>query len=70
MKGEDYAQVRMPSGEVRRIFTSIARRRSDRLAQVDHENIEIGKAGRSHMGRRPTVRGSVMNPNDHRARRW
>jgi large subunit ribosomal protein L2 len=33
---------------------------------VDHENVRIGKAGRSrHMGRRPTVRGSVMNPNDH-----
>jgi large subunit ribosomal protein L2 len=36
------------------------------VGNVDHENIEIGKAGRSrHMGRRPTVRGSVMNPNDH-----
>ncbi len=36
------------------------------VGNVDHENLEIGKAGRSrHMGRRPTVRGSVMNPRDH-----
>lgn len=64
-KSGDYAQVRMPSGEVRRIhlecFATLGQ-----VGNVDHENIEIGKAGRSrHMGRRPTVRGSVMNPRDH-----
>jgi large subunit ribosomal protein L2 len=61
----DYAQVRMPSGEVRLVhLTCMAT--LGQVGNVDHENIEIGKAGRSrHMGRRPTVRGSVMNPNDH-----
>jgi large subunit ribosomal protein L2 len=64
-KSGDYAQVRMPSGEVRRIhlecFATLGQ-----VGNVDHENIEIGKAGRArHMGRRPTVRGSVMNPRDH-----
>lgn len=61
----DYAQVRMPSGEVRLVhMTCMAT--LGQVGNVDHENIEIGKAGRSrHMGRRPTVRGSVMNPNDH-----
>ena len=64
-KGEDYAQVRMPSGEVRRIHLD-CQATLGQVGNVDHENIEIGKAGRSrHMGRRPTVRGSVMNPNDH-----
>jgi len=60
-----YAQVRMPSGEVRLILlTCLAT--LGQVGNVDHENIQIGKAGRSrHMGRRPTVRGSVMNPNDH-----
>lgn len=61
----DYAQIRMPSGEVRLVhMTCMAT--LGQVGNVDHENIEIGKAGRSrHMGRRPTVRGSVMNPNDH-----
>lgn len=61
----NYAQVRMPSGEVRLVhLTCMAT--LGQVGNVDHENIEIGKAGRSrHMGRRPTVRGSVMNPNDH-----
>lgn len=61
----DYAQVRMPSGEVRLVhLTCMAT--LGQVGNVDHENIEIGKAGRSrHMGRRPTVRGSAMNPNDH-----
>ena len=64
-KGEDYAQVRMPSGEVRRIHLD-CQATLGQVGNVEHENIEIGKAGRSrHMGRRPTVRGSVMNPNDH-----
>lgn len=60
-----YAQVRMPSGEVRLVLlTCLAT--LGQVGNVDHENIQIGKAGRSrHMGRRPTVRGSVMNPNDH-----
>jgi len=64
-KSGDYAQVRMPSGEVRRIHLECMATLGQ-VGNVDHENIEIGKAGRSrHMGRRPTVRGSVMNPNDH-----
>ncbi|MEJ7838524.1 MAG: 50S ribosomal protein L2 [Thermomicrobiales bacterium] len=60
-----YAQLRMPSGEVRLVLlTCLAT--LGQVGNVDHENIEIGKAGRSrHMGRRPTVRGSAMNPNDH-----
>ncbi|CAN5716451.1 50S ribosomal protein L2 [soil metagenome] len=60
-----YGQIRMPSGEVRLIhLTCMAT--LGQVGNVDHENIEIGKAGRSrHMGRRPTVRGSVMNPSDH-----
>jgi large subunit ribosomal protein L2 len=64
-KSGDYAQVRMPSGEVRRIHLECMATLGQ-VGNVDHENIEIGKAGRSrHMGRRPTVRGSVMNPRDH-----
>jgi len=61
----DYAQVRMPSGEVRLVLlTCLAT--LGQVGNVDHENIQIGKAGRSrHMGKRPTVRGSVMNPRDH-----
>ena len=64
-KSGDYAQVRMPSGEVRRIHLECMATLGQ-VGNVDHENIEIGKAGRSrHMGKRPTVRGSVMNPRDH-----
>jgi large subunit ribosomal protein L2 len=64
-KSEKYAQVRMPSGEVRLINLKCMATLGQ-VGNVDHENIEIGKAGRSrHMGRRPTVRGSVMNPRDH-----
>jgi large subunit ribosomal protein L2 len=60
-----YAQVRMPSGEVRLVLLTCFATLGQ-VGNVDHENIQIGKAGRSrHMGRRPTVRGSVMNPNDH-----
>ena len=64
-KSGEYAQVRMPSGEVRLVLlTCLAT--LGQVGNVDHENIQIGKAGRSrHMGRRPTVRGSVMNPRDH-----
>jgi large subunit ribosomal protein L2 len=64
-KSEDYAQVRMPSGEVRLVHLNCMATLGQ-VGNVDHENVEIGKAGRSrHMGRRPTVRGSVMNPRDH-----
>ena len=64
-KSDDYAQVRMPSGEVRRVHIDCMATLGQ-VGNVDHENIEIGKAGRSrHMGKRPTVRGSVMNPRDH-----
>ncbi|HYI23990.1 MAG TPA: 50S ribosomal protein L2 [Thermomicrobiales bacterium] len=64
-KGSEYAQIRMPSGEVRLILLTCMATLGQ-VGNVDHENIQIGKAGRSrHMGRRPTVRGSVMNPRDH-----
>jgi large subunit ribosomal protein L2 len=64
-KVNNYAQLRMPSGEVRLVHLSCMATLGQ-VGNVDHENIEIGKAGRSrHMGRRPTVRGSAMNPNDH-----
>jgi large subunit ribosomal protein L2 len=64
-KDGDYAQIRMPSGEQRRIHI-LCMATIGQVGNVDHENISIGKAGRSrHMGRRPTVRGSVMNPRDH-----
>ena len=60
-----YAHVRMPSGEMRSIpvgcFATIGV-----VGNSDHENVSYGKAGKTrHMGIRPTVRGSVMNPNDH-----
>lgn len=61
----DYAQIRMPSGEVRLVLLTCMATLGQ-VGNVDHENVQIGKAGRSrHMGRRPTVRGSVMNPRDH-----
>jgi len=64
-KEGDYAQVRLPSGEVRRVRIE-CRATIGEVGNLDHENIKIGKAGRKrHMGIRPTVRGSVMNPNDH-----
>jgi large subunit ribosomal protein L2 len=64
-KGEDTAQVRMPSGEVR-LFNIHCMATIGQVGNVDHENVQIGKAGRARwMGRRPTVRGSVMNPRDH-----
>ncbi|MGH9471041.1 MAG: 50S ribosomal protein L2 [Terriglobia bacterium] len=64
-KEEEYAQVRLPSGEVRRIhlecMASIGQ-----VGNTDHENVSIGKAGRTRwLGRRPTVRGVAMNPVDH-----
>ena len=64
-KEDDYAQVRLPSGEVRKIRIE-CRATIGEVGNIDHSNIQIGKAGRKrHMGIRPTVRGSVMNPNDH-----
>ncbi|MBO7208238.1 MAG: 50S ribosomal protein L2 [Clostridia bacterium] len=64
-KDEKYAQVRLPSGEVRMIRMD-CKATIGQVGNVDHENISIGKAGRKrHMGWRPTVRGSVMNPCDH-----
>ncbi len=64
-KEEKYAQVRLPSGEVRYIRLNCMAT-IGQVGNLDHENVSIGKAGRKrHMGIRPTVRGSVMNPNDH-----
>ena len=64
-KEGDYAQVRLPSGEVRKISMR-CRATIGEVGNGDHANIQIGKAGRKrNMGWRPTVRGSVMNPNDH-----
>ena len=60
-----YAQVRLPSGEVRKVLV-VCKATIGEVGNTDHSNIQIGKAGRKrHMGWRPTVRGSVMNPNDH-----
>ena len=64
-KENGYAQVRLPSGEVRMISLE-CKATIGQVGNIDHENISIGKAGRKrHMGWRPTVRGVVMNPNDH-----
>ncbi len=64
-KEGDYAQVRLPSGEVRMIRLD-CKATIGIVGNQQHENISIGKAGRKrHMGWRPTVRGVVMNPNDH-----
>ncbi|MBR1566261.1 MAG: 50S ribosomal protein L2 [Oscillospiraceae bacterium] len=64
-KENGMATVRLPSGEFRKVrmncYATIGQ-----VGNIDHANISIGKAGRKrHMGIRPTVRGSVMNPNDH-----
>ncbi|WIV13153.1 50S ribosomal protein L2 [Proteiniborus sp. MB09-C3] len=64
-KEGNYATVRLPSGEFRLIRIE-CRATIGQVGNVEHENITVGKAGRKrHMGFRPTVRGSVMNPNDH-----
>ena len=64
-KEGDYAQIRLPSGEVRRVSVK-ARATIGTVGNSDHSNVRIGKAGRKrHMGVRPTVRGVVMNPCDH-----
>ncbi len=64
-KEGDYALLRLPSGELRKVpATCMAT--VGQVGNLDHENVKIGNAGRKrHMGWRPTVRGSVMNPNDH-----
>lgn len=60
-----YATVRLPSGEMR-LLPIDCRATIGQVGNIDHELINIGKAGKKrHMGIRPTVRGSVMNPNDH-----
>lgn len=60
-----YAHVRLPSGEVRLVRVE-CRATLGQVGNTDHENVTIGKAGRSRwLGRRPSVRGSVMNPVDH-----
>ena len=64
-KEGEYAQVRLPSGEVRYIRLN-CRATIGTVSNVTHDIVNIGKAGRTrHLGFRPTVRGSVMNPNDH-----
>jgi large subunit ribosomal protein L2 len=64
-KEDEYAQVRMPSGEVRKILV-VCRATIGQLGNVEHENEVIGKAGRQrHKGKRPAVRGIAMNPVDH-----
>ena len=64
-KEDNYAQVRLPSGEVRKVRIE-CRATIGEVGNIEHDIIQIGKAGRKrHMGIRPTVRGSVMNPNDH-----
>ena len=60
-----YALLRLPSGELRNVSVNCMAT-IGQVGNVDHENVKIGKAGRKrHMGWRPTVSGSVMNPNDH-----
>jgi len=64
-KDEDWCQVRLPSGEVRRVHASCMAT-IGQVGNSEHATLSIGKAGRSRwLGRRPTVRGSVMNPRDH-----
>ena len=64
-KEGDLALLRLPSGELRNVSVNCMAT-VGQVGNLDHENVKIGKAGRTrHMGIRPTVRGSVMNPNDH-----
>ncbi len=64
-KEGSYAQVRLPSGEVRKILMG-CKATIGQIGNIEHENLSIGKAGRSRwLGRRPKVRGVVMNPVDH-----
>ena len=60
-----YATLRMPSGEMRKVLVT-CRATIGQIGNVEHENVSLGKAGRKrHMGVKPTVRGSAMNPVDH-----
>jgi large subunit ribosomal protein L2 len=64
-KEEGYAQVRLPSGEVRKILLE-CKATIGQVGNIEHENISVGKAGRTRWsGRRPKVRGVAMNPVDH-----
>jgi large subunit ribosomal protein L2 len=64
-KEGDYATIRMPSGELRRVHANCSAT-IGQVGNVDHQNVSLGKAGRSRwLGRRPAVRGSAMNPRDH-----
>jgi large subunit ribosomal protein L2 len=64
-KEGSYAQLRLPSGEVRMVHMQ-CRATIGQVGNLDHENVKLGKAGRSrYLGRRPHVRGVVMNPVDH-----
>lgn len=64
-KEGDYAQVRLPSGEVR-LVRQVCYATIGQVGNLDHSNIKLGKAGRKrHMGIRPTVRGTAMTPRDH-----
>ncbi|MFZ2055227.1 MAG: 50S ribosomal protein L2 [Candidatus Aminicenantales bacterium] len=64
-KEGDYAQVRLPSSEIRKIHLD-CRATVGQVSNLDHQNIKVGKAGRSRwLGRRPHVRGTAMNPIDH-----
>jgi large subunit ribosomal protein L2 len=64
-KEGDYATLRMPSGEMRQVHIECSAT-IGQVGNVDHQNIRLGKAGRSRWkGRRPVVRGSAMNPRDH-----
>jgi large subunit ribosomal protein L2 len=64
-KDGDYAQVKLPSGEVRKIHVT-CRATVGQVSNLEHQNISLGKAGRSRwLGRRPHNRGVTMNPVDH-----
>ena len=64
-KENGMAQIRLPSGEVRLVRLD-CKATIGQVGNLDHENIKLGKAGKTrHLGIRPTVRGSVMNPVDH-----
>jgi len=64
-KEGEYAQIRMPSGEVR-LIPQVCYATIGQVGNLDHSNIKLGKAGRKrHMGIRPTVRGTAMSPRDH-----
>ena len=64
-RDDKYAQIRLPSGEVRMVHVN-CQATIGQIGNVDHANIRIGKAGRARwLGRRPEVRGAAMNPRDH-----